>query len=261
MITKLLLGAIDAALSAGDAIMQIYSTPFTVELKDDQSPLTAADKAAHSIIQSSLAKYDFPILSEEGKSVSYDERNLWKQYWCVDPLDGTKEFIKRNGEFTVNIAFVENNSPTLGVIYQPQTGNLFAGCNGQVYFFKKEDHITLNENNLSEFIIDSSEPSSDKIVVVASRSHLSPKTVEYITQLKETGREIEMINAGSALKFCLIAAGKATVYPRFAPTMEWDTAAGHAILKACGKNIFTYPSGLEMVYNKQSLVNEWFVAR
>lgn len=261
MKTKLLLGAIDAAFSAGDAIMKIYSTAFTVELKDDQSPLTAADKAAHAIIQSSLAKYNFPILSEEGKSVSYEERKNWKQYWCVDPLDGTKEFVKRNGEFTVNIAFMENNSPAIGVIYQPVTGDLFAGCNNQVYFCRKENQTTLNENNLSEFILGSSDPTNNKIVVVASRSHLSSETVDYIEQLKETGREIEIINKGSALKFCLLVLGKANVYPRFAPTMEWDTAAGHAILKAFGKNIFSYPSEVEMVYNKQSLVNEWFVAR
>lgn len=260
MSKQLLLAAIKTAIAAGEKIMEIYSTSFSVELKEDRSPLTAADKASHELIVSALTQFGFPILSEEGKDVSYEERSKWKNYWCVDPLDGTKEFVKRNGEFTVNIAFMEGKSPVFGVIYQPAAGELHAGYDGKVYFLKKDDIENL-QGDLTPFELNAEKAAqTGEIKVVASRSHLSPETEKYIHDLEKEGRAIAMVNAGSALKFCLLAAGKAHVYPRFAPTMEWDTAAGHAILKAFGKNIYLWPSMIEMNYNKPSLVNDWFVA-
>ena len=262
MSQDLLISAIKVSVEAGKKILEIYDTAFSVELKDDQSPLTAADKASHEIISSHLLKLGFPILSEEGKTIPYDERKNWENYWLVDPLDGTKEFVKRNGEFTVNIAFMVANSPLLGVIYTPVLGNVCAGFNNVVYSMTKADVEDLSIVNLHEFeLLQQENTTPEEIKVVASRSHLSPETEKFISMLNLNGAKISMVNAGSALKFCLLAEGKASVYPRFAPTMEWDTAAGHAILKACGKNIILYPSNTEMTYNKPSLVNDWFIAR
>lgn len=262
MSKELLISAIKVSVEAGKKILEIYDTAFSVELKDDESPLTAADKASHEIISSELLKWGFPILSEEGKAISYDDRKKWENYWLVDPLDGTKEFIKRNGEFTVNIAFMIGNSPLLGIIYSPVLGTVCAGFNNVVYSLSKADVDGLSVESLHQYELHPAEnSSSDEIKVVASRSHLSAETEEFISMLNLNGAKISMVNAGSALKFCLLAEGKATVYPRFAPTMEWDTAAGHAILKACGKNIMLYPSNTEMKYNKPSLVNDWFIAR
>ena len=262
MSKELLISAIKISVEAGKKILEIYDTAFTVELKEDESPLTAADKASHEIISSELSKWGYPILSEEGKSIPYEVRRNWENYWCVDPLDGTKEFVKRNGEFTVNIAFMHDQSPVLGIIYSPVLGNVCAGFNGVVYSLKKSEVDILTIENLNQFeLVPANDSPADEIKVVASRSHLSPETEKFISMLNLNGEKISMVNAGSALKFCLLAEGKATVYPRFAPTMEWDTAAGHAILKACGKNIILYPSNIEMKYNKPSLVNDWFIAR
>lgn len=259
---KLLISAIKTSVLAGEKILEIYNTAFTVELKDDHSPLTAADKAAHELISAELLKWGFPILSEEGKTIPYEVRKDWEYYWMVDPLDGTKEFVKRNGEFTVNIAFMDKDSPVFGVIYCPVSGSICAGFNDTVYSLNKLQASDLSENKLEEYTLKSTLNSEkNEIKVVASRSHLSPETENFISMLNLNGDKISMVNAGSALKFCLLAEGKATVYPRFAPTMEWDTAAGHAILKACGKNILLYPSNNEMKYNKPSLVNDWFIAR
>jgi 3'(2'), 5'-bisphosphate nucleotidase len=262
MSKDLLISAIKVSVDAGKKILEIYDTAFSVELKDDESPLTAADKASHEIINAQLLKLGFPILSEEGKTIPYDERKKWENYWLVDPLDGTKEFVKRNGEFTVNIAFMVANSPLLGVIYSPVLGNVCAGFNNVVYSMTKADVEDLSIENLHQFeLLQEENTTPEEIKVVASRSHLSPETEKFISMLNLNGAKISMVNAGSALKFCLLAEGKASVYPRFAPTMEWDTAAGHAILKACGKNIMLYPSNIEMTYNKPSLVNDWFIAR
>lgn len=262
MSEQLLISAIKTSIEAGKKILEIYNSEFSVEIKHDKSPLTEADKASHDLITNELSKWGFPILSEEGKDVSFDIRRNWKFYWLVDPLDGTKEFVKRNGEFTVNIAFMEGDSPVFGVVYCPVEGNLCAGYNKVVYSMNAGDVENLDEKTLPSFSLrNSNDISSDEIKVVASRSHLSQETEDFIDKLNVNGKKISMVNAGSALKFCLLAEGKASVYPRFAPTMEWDTAAGHAILKACGKNIVLYPSNVEMKYNKPSLVNDWFIAR
>ncbi len=262
MSKDLLVSAIKISVEAGKRILEIYNTAFSVELKEDESPLTAADKASHEIISAQLLKWGFPILSEEGKTIPYEVRKNWENYWLVDPLDGTKEFVKRNGEFCVNIAFMVGDSPLLGIIHSPVSGNVCAGFDHVVYSLSGKDVESLTSGNLHQYEIKPAENTSDnEIKVVASRSHLSPETEKFISMLNLNGAKISMVNAGSALKFCLLAEGKASVYPRFAPTMEWDTAAGHAILKACGKNIMLYPSGTEMKYNKPSLVNDWFIAR
>lgn len=251
--------ALKAAVEAGKRILEVYNQETKVELKDNGSPLTLADKVSHEAIARFLAETNIPVLSEEGKDVLFEERSQWKYYWLVDPLDGTKEFIKRNGEFTVNIALMENGLPVSGVIVQPVTGSVFAGLAGLgLYKFDAGESFVFNE----EKRIKSGNMSDTNFTrVVASRSHMSEKTEEFINNLRKEKNKVELVNAGSSLKFCLLAEDKADVYPRFAPTMEWDTAAGHALLKAVGKNIYLFPSGEEMTYNKPELINEWFIAR
>lgn len=251
--------ALEAAAEAGKKILEVYKRTITVDMKSDGSPLTEADSASHIIISGILRREKYPVMSEEGKEIPYDERKLWKNYWLVDPLDGTKEFIKRNGEFTVNIAFMENNSPVLGIIFQPANGISIAGIeNDGVYKFSGSERLVISEKNKLH-------PDNNVIRknfrVIASRTHNSPETDTFINRLNESHKNIELLNAGSALKFCLLAEGFADIYPRFAPTMEWDTAAGHAILKSTGKNIYVYPAGKEMTYNKPKLINDWFIAK
>jgi 3'(2'), 5'-bisphosphate nucleotidase len=248
--------ALRAAVMASDEIIKIYDQDFTIEFKDDDSPLTSADKASHKAISSLLGSTGIPVFSEEGKSIPYDVRSSFSEFWLVDPLDGTKEFIKRNGEFTVNIALMRNNIPVLGVIAQPVKEKLWCGIPGYGFFSGK---ISDGEKILSAPFRESNDRSDTKRVL-ASRSHRSVETDDFINDLKKES-SVEIVNAGSALKFCLLAEGKADVYPRFAPTMEWDTAAGHAILLSVGKNIFTYPSNTVLTYNKPNPVNDWFIAR
>jgi len=199
-----------------------------------------------------------PILSEEGKNISYDERKNWSRYWLVDPLDGTKEFIKRNGEFTVNIALMEDNHPVAGVICQPVKKVAYAGFENSIYKFLYSENLSYET---AENIKSLSGINSNIMRVIASRSHPSAETEQFIDQLQTSGKKVELLTAGSALKFCILAEGRADIYPRFAPTMEWDTAAGHALLKAAGKNIYLQRDGKEMTYNKPQLVNDWFIAR
>ncbi len=251
--------ALKAAFAAGEKIMEIYSEKISVDFKTDGSPLTEADKASHETIVEFLKDTGIPVLSEEGKDIEFDERSKWEYYWLVDPLDGTKEFIKKNGEFTVNIALMKNGVPLSGVIFQPTAGKAFAGIAGDgLYMFTMSDKpIISNERRIKSEI----GKELHKTRVIASRSHMSENTESFINDLRNKQENVELVNAGSSLKFCLLAEGKADVYPRFAPTMEWDTAAGHALLKAVGKNIYLFPSGEEMTYNKPKLINDWFIAR
>lgn len=205
---------IKLAEQAGEAIMKIYSVDFSVEYKDDKSPLTDADRAANAIIIDGLKSTGIPVLSEEGKAIPYQDRKNWTLFWLVDPLDGTKEFIKKNGEFTVNIALIENGHPVMGVVYAPAMGITYYGSKSEGSFKKNSggqiDKLPLpGEHNRAE-----------KIRVVASRSHMSPETEEFVASLKEKTREIEFLSSGSSLKLCLIAEGAADIYPRLAPTME-----------------------------------------
>lgn len=256
----LLAEVIDTALEAGREIMQVYNTGFNVELKDDRSPLTEADKRAHQAIQQRLSEY-FPVLSEEGKTISFEERKNWNCFWMVDPLDGTKEFIKRNGEFTVNIALIENQIPVMGVVYAPALNRIYFGEKSSGSF--KAEWKPGEERDADEIIHYSMRlpvnQHERKFTVVASRSHLSPETEKFIDELKKEHGEIEFQSSGSSLKLCLVAEGTADVYPRLAPTMEWDTAAGQAVVMFAGKTVVNYRSGLPMQYNKPDLLNEWFV--
>lgn len=238
----------EASLQAGKAILAIYQQEdFGLEVKEDQSPLTLADKAAHEVIMDHLVATGLPVLSEEGKSIPYEERKNWEYFWMVDPLDGTKEFVKRNGEFTVNIALIHREEPIIGVVYAPVLGWLYWG-NKQEGAWKQE-----GGNDPLQLVI----PTNNGIqAIVASRSHLSAETQEFIARYPGA----EVISMGSSLKFMLIAENKAQVYPRFAPTMEWDTAAAHGILLAINGHV-NKTSGKEMLaYNKENLLNPSFVA-
>jgi len=260
-LTELLSITIEAALKAGEKIMEIYETDdFDVNLKSDNSPLTKADLASHSIIESFLLKTEIPILSEEGKDIPYEDRKNWNQLWIVDPIDGTKEFINKNGEFTVNIALIEDQKPVLGVIYVPALNDLYFSTidNGAFKLVNIKRFTSLEDimNSSSELPLkDNSRP----YTVVASRSHLSEETKEYIESLEAEHGNVECISKGSSLKLCMVAEGSADCYPRFAPTMEWDTAAGQAICNHAGFSVIDWKTKEEMKYNRQQLLNNWFL--
>lgn len=254
--------AIEAAVKAGEEIMRIYNTTdFQVEFKADDSPLTIADKKSNDVINEYLEKTIFPIISEENRQLDYEERKDWKQCWMVDPLDGTKEFVKRNGEFTVNIAFIEDSKPIFGVIYVPATKELFVGDVEQQKSSKvliADSFDFISELFSEEYLI---EPkiNQELIRVVGSRSHMNNETLTYVEEIKiQSSKEVEIVSKGSSLKFCLVAEGKADYYPRFAPTMEWDTAAGQAICEAVGLEVIAQDSNKAMKYNKENLLNPWF---
>ncbi len=265
---KYLVDAIDAALRAGEAILSIYNDPtadFEVEQKADHSPLTLADRRAHEVITQRLQHTPYPLLSEEGKEISYAERCKWETLWIVDPLDGTKEFIKRNGEFTVNIALVHHSIPIVGVIYIPVKQELYFAAEG-LGAYKLLNICSLEEKSWEAWLAEAKqlpneEEKHDPFVIAASRSHLSQETQAYIDEMKSQHEKVELISAGSSLKFCLLAEGRADVYPRFAPTMEWDTAAGHAIVRAANKEVYQVGTEEPLRYNKQDLLNPWFLAR
>lgn len=276
MDTNILFTAIRAALQAGAEIMKVYTDPnadFEIEKKADNSPLTIADRKSHAIIAGWLADTPYPILSEEGKKIPTEERQSWNELWVVDPLDGTKEFIKRNGEFTVNIAYVKNGTPEAGVIYIPVKEELFfADIEKGAYKLSNEDGLLtrINENKEPGCTLETLIEKAQKLpyptphegfMIVASRSHLNAETEEYIERMKKEHAKVETVSKGSSLKLCLIAEGVADVYPRFAPTMEWDTAAGHAIIRAAGKEVYQANTDKPLVYNKEDLLNPWFIAK
>lgn len=256
---------IRAALEAGKAIMNIYTHPETdwqVERKADNSPLTLADRRAHEVITRILSETPYPILSEEGSHRPYEERKQWDTLWIVDPLDGTKEFLKRNDEFTVNIALVRRGSPILGVIYAPALYRLYVGGEEVPPYECRIDPSTGRRgapSPLPEVSVDRQPGSPCR--VVASRSHLSPETETYINTLREKYGTVDTVSAGSSLKLCLVAAGRADVYPRLAPTMEWDTAAGDAIARAAGCKVTDAATGRPLVYNKPDLHNPFFIVQ
>lgn len=251
--------AVKAALDAGMEIMEIYSTgDFGVEMKSDHSPLTLADRAAHEVIALHLTSTEIPLLSEEGdEAIPYSVRKSWTRCWIVDPLDGTKEFIKRNGEFTVNIALVENGVPVFGVIYAPALDMLYYSIPGEGAFVCDSPFAASYKQNSRKL---PAQKFPAAFTLVGSRSHSSPETEAYINEMKAQYGEVDFAASGSSLKFCLVAEGKAHSYPRFAPTMEWDTAAGHAILLAAGGNIVVWPGKTELRYNREELRNPWFLA-
>lgn len=238
------------ARAAGEAIMTIYRQPFAVEYKRDESPLTAADKGAHEVIAAALATLtpDIPVLSEESGPEVMAERLGWSRYWLVDPLDGTKEFVARNGEFTVNIALIQDGKPVWGLVYAPVPDRLWYGGKGLGAWRIDESGTAAIKTH--------AHVEGEAWKVVGSRNHLSQATRDYLAPLGE----IELVSMGSSLKFCIIAEGGAELYPRLAPTCEWDTAAAQAVLEGAGGSV-TQLDGSPLRYTKPDILNPWFVAR
>ena len=263
MNTELLINtAIKAALWAGEEILKVYrSEDFEVVSKEDFTPVTKADKNAHKKIQEILQSTQLPVLSEEGIHTAYHERQKWEYFWLVDPLDGTKEFIKRNDEFTVNIALMRNHEPIAGIIYVPVFRILYAGIIGQGAYklIHPELDCTFQEMVFHGGKLPAKNDSAN-FVVATSRSHTNAETEKYIDKLKTEHKNLTLTAIGSALKLALIAEGAVNIYPKIGTTMEWDTASGHAILKASGKNIYLHDLKTELIYNKEDLRNPDFVA-
>lgn len=247
---------IEIAKAAGAAIMQVYATDFDVEKKDDNSPLTLADLAAHHVIVNALTKLtsNIPILSEESVALDYDIRKQWPQYWLIDPLDGTREFVKRNGEFTVNIALIDGQKSVLGVVYAPVT---------DVLYFASAAHGAYKQLAGNEIVkIHTKSLDLNLPIVAGSRSHTDEKMQRFMRNIEHIlGVKAELISMGSSLKICLVAEGAADVYPRLGPTSEWDTAAAHCILAEAGGDIVD-EAGYSLCYNsKRSLLNPFFFAK
>ena len=261
MTSKTIIAIINTISKAGQAMLDIYeSGDFGIERKADNSPLTLADQAANKMIIETLEKMDYPILSEEGKSIEYKDRKHWDKFWLVDPLDGTKEFIKKNGEFTINIAFIENGQATTGFVYAPILKDFYLGINKETALkFTLEVGEQINKLPTNAQILKVQKPQKE-VMVVASRSHFNKETEAFINQLKEEYSKVDFISKGSSLKLCMVAEGTAHIYPRFGPTMEWDTAAAHAVVTAAGGQVLT-PEGEELLYNKENLLNPFFIVK
>jgi 3'(2'), 5'-bisphosphate nucleotidase len=269
-LNTLLFKAILASVEAGKEILKIYDTAFEVEYKSDDTPLTQADQNASDKIIELLADTNVPVLSEEGEHFVFEKRKLLNELWIVDPLDGTKEFVKRNGEFTVNIALVKNNKSILGVIYSPVFKDLYFAAEGIGSFkINRHDFMPIL-NDLQNFTLDKFISLAKKLplssypevyTLVASRSHLSKEIYAYIEEQKLKHGDVNIVNTGSSIKMCWVAEGIANEYPRFGPTMEWDTAAGQAILENAGCELIDLSTKHAMQYNRPELKNNWFVAR
>lgn len=245
----------NAAMKAGKAIMEVYqSTDFPQVIQPGEFPSTRADKRSHQVIIESLGKTNLPILSEEGSTIEFTERSLWEYFWLIDPLDGTKEFINKIDEFTIGIALIKKNKPVAGVIYSPCSDTLYCGS-------KETGLYKYVHNKLIPFIPATKKQFSDllqkeQITIAVSRSHLTPETKEFTERFKK----VKLILMGSSLKFMMLLENKADIYPRFGSTMEWDTAAAHAILNAANKGIYTADMQSELIYNKADLTNPFFIA-
>ena len=270
--TQYLIAAARMAIEAGNAILDIYNSDFEVETKADQSPLTAADKRSHEIIQAGLAHFKIPLISEEGKSIPYQERKRWDTAWIIDPLDGTKEFIKRNGEFTINIALIDNQKPVLGVVFAPVPGWLYVAA-VEIGAYK------ITGSALDDFYMNTTSPMDKQLTellhrgdklpathyerkiytIVGSRSHGTPELEAFVENKRSEKGDVDFIAAGSSLKICLVAEGSADIYPRLGPTMEWDTAAGQAIAECAGARVYLYEDGRALRYNRENQLNPYFI--
>lgn len=251
--TDMMSDLVQIAISAGQAILEIYQKDFQVYEKADGSPLTDADLTSHRIISAGLQTHfpHLPIVSEEAATAAHPVRQEWREYFLIDPLDGTKEFLKRSGEFTVNIAFIRDGYPLEGVVYAPVFGLMFYTQEGKA--FRIKDGKTLQITSQPHVM-------GRTLKVVASRSHLDPQTTSFIDKLKLNYSDIELISAGSSLKFCMIAEGTAHVYPRLAPTCEWDTAAATAVVEAAGGSVIDWETrNTPLRYNKENMMNPSFV--
>ena len=260
-ITYLLHKAIEAAISGGKEIMNIYSQDdFGVQYKKDHSPVTIADKLSSKKIVSILKETKIPVLSEEENIPNYIKRKTWDRLWIVDPLDGTKEFIKKNGEFCINIGLVENKKPILGVLYIPVTKELFYGS-AAIGSFKIDNVLEYSVDILKHVIKLPHHDNENKIVVTASRSHTDKESIEFFNNLKKEKNEVEFLEVGSAIKFCRVAEGLVDLYPRFNPCMEWDTAAGHALVQGIGKDVISTETNKPLIYNKEDLYSPFFIVK
>ena len=278
-----LLTALLASKEAGLAILDVYKQDFDVSYKEDKSPLTLADQRSHDIIVDHLTDpsvKDLPILSEEGKGIPFEQRRAWEYFWLIDPLDGTKEFIKRNGEFTVNIALIYQHRPILGVIFAPVNNVFYFAAEGLGSFRLKNGDIferlddkasEINRDNVLKEIIKHSDKllcydrpldaHGSKLVIVGSRSHPSKEFEAFVETKRTQYEKVEVISSGSSLKLCLVAEGKADIYPRLGPTMEWDTAAGQAIVEQANGSVLNYETSEPLQYNKKNLLNSWFIVK
>jgi len=273
--------ALVAASRAGEAILEFYESDFDVTYKDDDTPLTLADESAHRAVWDHLtskAPGHFPILSEEGKQTPYEERKKWDYFWLVDPLDGTKEFIKGRDEFSVNIALIRKNRPVLGVVFLPALGSLYFAAEG-IGSYKLEDLKAVEQltgeqgqPQQDEVLLDAllaaairlpihqpPKSSRDKVVLVGSRSHATKALTDFVHNVEQRYEKVEFTPAGSALKFCLVAEGRADIYPRLSPTMEWDTAAGHCVVEQSGGKVIRVVERKSLDYNKRDLRNPHFI--
>jgi len=246
---------IQIAREAGDHILDIYNDKnrfSQVDMKGDDSPLTLADQAAHNIIAERLSALTpgIPILSEEGKEIPFETRSQWEKFWLVDPLDGTKEFIKRNGEFTVNIALVEGNRPVLGVVHVPVKSTTYVGERGEGAWVYRDD------NSPEKISAHSFSMNAKALRIVCSRSHMSEEVEAYVSQFDQP----QLVSMGSSLKFMVLAEGMADIYPRLAPTMEWDTGAAQIIVEEAGGTVINQDTKRPLTYNKENLRNPHFIA-
>jgi 3'(2'), 5'-bisphosphate nucleotidase len=282
-LTRPLLVALKAAKDAGLAVLDVYKQDFDVWYKNDRSPLTTADQLSHNIIVDQLNNpsiKSFPVLSEEGKGIPFGQRRVWKYFWLVDPLDGTKEFINRNGEFTINIALIFQNRPVLGVIYAPVIKRLyFASKDIGAYRLQYTDanepidgRFVLGDEDeaLSSLLARSNklpyrdlktDGSDSQLIIAGSRSHPSKEFDAFVESMKKKYSKVEIVTSGSSLKLCLVAEGSVDIYPRLGPTMEWDTAAGQAIVEQANGSVINYETGEPLEYNKENLLNPWFIAK
>jgi 3'(2'), 5'-bisphosphate nucleotidase len=259
---------IRAALLAGEKILAVYANDFSVEMKEDKTPVTLADKLSNETIEKELFQTGIPVLGEEGYQIPYEERNESELIWVVDPLDGTKEFIKRNGEFTVNIALIQKGKPILGIIYSPVFKDLYYSGKG-IGAFKLDRHKHIELGSIFDIPLEGLMRQSmrlpfiqeNKFTVVASRSHLSSETFHHIEKKRKEYGEVEITNTGSSIKMCWVAEGRAHEYPRAGRTMEWDTAAGQCIVEESGGEIVDWQDEKPLIYNKPNVENPWFIAR
>jgi 3'(2'), 5'-bisphosphate nucleotidase len=278
-----LLAAIQAAKAAGDAILTVYRGEFDVEYKEDHSPLTIADQRAHRIIKEHLSGgglQQIPLLSEEGKSIPYEVRRRWEHFWLVDPLDGTKEFVRRRDEFTVNIALIRGGKPILGVVLVPAKDLLYFAMEKLGSFkierpeaaWGRDQGLTPapSGESLLEKFLHSAQPlplvragcaGKHRLTVIGSRSHGTEALDDFVRTAEQRFKEVELISAGSALKFALVAEGKGDLYPRFGPTMEWDTAAGQCLVEQSGGTVLDLAEQMPLTYNKKELLNPYFICR
>lgn len=278
-----LVTALLASKEAGVAVLDVYQQDFEVSYKEDRSPLTVADQSSHNIIVNYLTDStgeSIPVLSEEGKDIPFEERCQWAYFWLIDPLDGTKEFVKRNGEFTVNISLIYQTRPVLGVIYAPVMNLFYFASEGSgSYRLSGNDAFDLLENTVFENsktgVLKAILAQADRLpnygrrpgtgpsplTIIGSRSHSSKEFQTFVEDMKKTHERVDLISAGSSLKLCLVAEGRADIYPRLGPTMEWDTAAGQAIVEQAGGSVISYETGEPLRYNKENLLNPWFIVK